>query len=64
VAVLAELDQEAVLCEDVLFAASEALNALASLRAKKKYQRTIFPGKAIAGGGFPLPAWLPWLTSL
>jgi hypothetical protein len=67
VAVLAALDQEAALCEDVLFVASETLTSLARtdeiavlLAEKREYRRTIFLRKAIAGGGFPPPAWLLW----
>lgn len=72
-AVLAELDQEAVLCEDALVAASQALTSLARqdeipvvspLAEKREYQRTIFPRKTIAGGRFPPRAWLPWSVSL
>ncbi|BCL79214.1 hypothetical protein ccbrp13_16790 [Ktedonobacteria bacterium brp13] len=61
-AVLAELDQEAALCEDDLVTASETLTSLARmdevaalLAEKREYRRTIFLRKTIAGGGFPPP---------
>ena len=73
VAVLVELDQEAVLCEDALVTASETVTALARqdvlpavslLGEKREYRRTIFPKKTSAGGGFPPRAWLLWSVSL
>src|SRR5450755_1261309 len=67
VAVLVELDQEAVLCEDALVTASETVTSLARmdeiaalLAEKREHRRTIFPKKTTAGGGFPPPAWLLW----
>ena len=73
VAVLVELDQEAVLCEDALVTASEKVTSLARqdvipavslLAEKREHRRTIFPKKTTAGGGFPPPAWLLWSVSL
>ena len=72
-AVWVELDQEAVVCEDALVTASEMVTSLARqgvipavalLAEKREYPRTIFPGKTIAGGGFPPHAWLLWSVSL